>query len=338
MVGLFNEFDNIRVLGFPESEWTIRTIHEGASECTFFSSSHFLELIDSFSNGKATEQDFAIRGFIQDISKAYDTKSIGHDYLPELYNDQFLSISKEFLLQILDLDKTTKTFISGKCFFPYIWKANATWDSCNFAQHKGKNRFLYYRFRTMDKSEFHSIVSRYLGKFFSIIQGNEIVAYDWLLPNRTLEIINSYLTQPIKQVCVWRDPRDRFLSCVKAGGYPPLDIEEHSNMVLTRIRDQRPSEHRLVVRFEDLILKYEETTQKIMNFLGIAPSHHVAPKTIFDPSISVANIGAWKLYPDQEFMKALENRLGDYCYYPKRENLSEESIALLRSSGNWEGI
>ena len=42
------------------------------------------------------------------------------------------------------------------------------------------------------------------------------------------------------------------------------------------------------------------------------------------------NIGIYKNFVDQEFMKQVEQRLGEYCYYPEKENLSEEAWNLLK--------
>lgn len=338
LVGLFNEFDNIRMVGWPEPDWIKRKINTGITECRFFSSTRFLKLLDSFHEGTLAEQDAIIREFIYDVAMAYETKSVRQDNMSELYNDYFLKISRDFLIKALELTPETKEFMSHQRFFPYLWEKMHSWEHCNFACYKGANKFLFYRFRKMEEEEFRAIVREYLENFFSIIQGNEIIAYDWLLPQTALEKVNYYLSKPIKQVCVWRDPRDRFLSCIKTACDVPMKIEDHCNMLLTKLKNQAPSENRLVVRFEDLVLKYEETTQKVMKFLELDPSHHVAPKTIFDPSLSVVNIGAWKLYPDQEYMKALEDRFKEYCFYPEKENLSAESLALLKASGNWEEL
>ena len=87
-----------------------------------------------------------------------------------------------------------------------------------------------------------------------------------------------------------------------------------------------------MIRFEDLVLKYEETTQKILDFIGMDKSHHVAPKSVFNPAISVVNIGAYKTFVDQDFMRQIEERLGEYCYYPEKENLSEEAWNLLKAN------
>ena len=62
------------------------------------------------------------------------------------------------------------------------------------------------------------------------------------------------------------------------------------------------------------------------------PAEHVAPRAVFDPAVSAVNIGAYKQFHDQEFMRQIEERLGEYCYYPEKEHLSEAAWKLLREA------
>ena len=58
------------------------------------------------------------------------------------------------------------------------------------------------------------------------------------------------------------------------------------------------------ISFEDMIYNYEETTQRIMDFVGIAVTHHIAPKTRFNPAISIKGTKLWKSHP--EYSDAVE--------------------------------
>ena len=95
---------------------------------------------------------------------------------------------------------------------------------------------------------------------------------------------------------------------------------------------ENPDPDTLLIRFEDLVLKYDETTKKIMDFIGMDASRHINPKLFFDPSVSVANIGAYRYFEDQEFIRQIEERLSKYCYYPEKENLSDEAWNLLKTN------
>jgi len=49
-----------------------------------------------------------------------------------------------------------------------------------------------------------------------------------------------------------------------------------------------------LIRFEDLIIKYDTTVDKIFKFLGIKKSDHILKKKYLDPEISIKNVGQWK--------------------------------------------
>jgi len=173
--------------------------------------------------------------------------------------------------------------------------------------------------------------------FFSVAKTKDFFVCDQLLQYFvTLEQMNFYVNEvPIKEICVYRDPRDQFLSAFRWDfQWMPRSIDKlvSRHRATTGAALNSPNPNRLMVRFEDLVLKYDETTQKIMEFCGIDPKNHVRPKSVFDPAISAVNIGAWKNFVDQDFMRQIEERLGEYCYYPEKENLSEEAWALLKAT------
>ena len=93
-----------------------------------------------------------------------------------------------------------------------------------------------------------------------------------------------------------------------------------------------PNPNRLLIRFEDIVLKYDETSKKIMDFIGMDASRHIHPKSVFDPALSAVNIGAYKTFEDQDFMRQIEELLSEYCYYPEKENLSDKAWSLLKAN------
>lgn len=341
LVGLFQEFDNIRVVGYPEKPWIKNvTDKEMQSECCFMSQSGFVEMIQSFKKESPEAISLKIRKFISSINNAYKNKRVAAwENLPGIYNDTFKEITQKLLFSILDLDDHTKEFMQSK-LFPHVAKDvdEFPFDSCSFVLGKGRKRYLSYRFADLTDEEFKNHVSEYLEKFFSILEGKEFVAYDQFLPKRYLEALNQYMRNPIKQIVVVRDPRDQFLSIYRRDITWWLrsakDIKDHHINRLSEFPEDNP--HRIIIRFEDIVLNYEHTKRRIMNFLGLKSENHVAPKSIFDPSISVTNIGAYRKFHRQEYIQEIEKELGEYCFYPEKENLSNEAIQLLISSGNWD--
>ena len=67
------------------------------------------------------------------------------------------------------------------------------------------------------------------------------------------------------------------------------------------------------VRFEDLVYNYEETTKKIMDFVGLEKSQHAFPKKFFNPSVSKLNTKLWEKYKTND-ISLIEKELKEYLY------------------------
>lgn len=70
-----------------------------------------------------------------------------------------------------------------------------------------------------------------------------------------------------------------------------------------------------IFRFEDLVLDYDNTIPKVIEFLGLKKENHVAPKTQFRPEYSKKNIGLYKNHYDQDSIKYIDEHLKEFCYY-----------------------
>ena len=71
----------------------------------------------------------------------------------------------------------------------------------------------------------------------------------------------------------------------------------------------------LRIQFEDLIYNYEETSARVIDFVGIDPLHHTAPRSCFDPAKSIKNTNVAKRYPGCENdIKYIESELKEYLY------------------------
>lgn len=344
LVGLLNEFTNVFVVGYSEPSFTKTHVQTTHSECWFFNASHFPEMISSFQKGTPEEIDAEIKQFIAATKRAYSKKGvIDIENLPELYGDEFRIISRHFLYNILDMDAPTLEFMKDR-EFPDIDSNRhvdySEYENCSFVKKAGNKHYLFYQFKEMPKEHFHNYVSEFLKSFFAILGKNSAcVAYDQLCHEWYLSCLNQYMEVPIKQICVYRDPRDKFMDvCMRDTYWVPRSLDAYCLQERHKLENMF-AEHdpnRLFVRFEDLVLKYDDTVKQIMLFLGLKPEQHHAPKSVFDPIISVANIGQYKYYHRPEIISGIEERMSEYCYYPEKENLSKESIALLKSSGNWD--
>jgi len=78
------------------------------------------------------------------------------------------------------------------------------------------------------------------------------------------------------------------------------------------IKEDHPK--KLVIRFEDFVLKYDETSKIVNEFLGLNEKNHINIKKYFKPEISGKNIGIYKNNDNLQDIKYIEDKLNEYCY------------------------
>ena len=319
----FKEFDNTTVFGHTPLKPLNR------AEMSLFQEPSFFDFMDKFSSGTLLEKDRAIKGFISLIYRYSNDKSD-----PDFYNRKFLDNSIKFITSVLDLDDYTRAFMRDKQY-PVRRVKEDTFDKCSFLRHQGVGQYVFYRYKEMSPDAFNNHAKDYIRSLFRLQSSKEFYCFLALAPTYVLNRLNSFMDKPIKRIIVWRDPRDQFVSAFRQDiSLLPVTIDKYVTFSTYHIKYafENPDPDTLLVRFEDLVLKYDETTKKIMNFIGMDASRHVNPKSIFDPSVSAANIGAYRYFEDQDFIRQIEERAGEYCYYPEKENLSDEAWNLLKTN------
>lgn len=130
-----------------------------------------------------------------------------------------------------------------------------------------------------------------------------------------------YFENP-KAIVVDRDPRDyycfikkflypkgrRQLPCRNVEDFVTFYRKERENMPYM-LEDSRI----LRIQFEDLIYRYDETTQRICDFCGLDHSKRV--RKIFDPELSKNNTQVFKRYPELlEDVKYIEDHLKEFLF------------------------
>lgn len=340
VIGFLNEFDNTTVMGYCETQYSVS--NKSLGEITFFSAGSFFEFVDAFDTDNILEKDLVIKKFINDVYNFYDRGIRGKS--SRFYNDLFLNAFTSLFYDVLDLDEYTINFMKGQRF-PIAWNsADEKFQNCSFMKGKGISQYIFYKFKDISKADFDHYISVCLNSLFSSIPSEEYLVCDQLLKRNKeqyslVDRLNRYMNdRPIKEICIYRDPRDRFLSAFRFDiSWLPRDVDKYAISYTKGLLGKhfsQSSPNRLMIRFEDMVLKYEETTKKIMDFIGVDPAHHVAPKSVFDPAISVVNVGAYKQFVDQDFMKQIEEKMPEYCYYPEKEDLSQEALDLLKGTKN----
>lgn len=136
-------------------------------------------------------------------------------------------------------------------------------------------------------------------------------AFEPFHPQRCLKFFDR-----VKCIIVDRDPRDNYVQQLT---YPPIAL--NAPEFIQRFRIQRDAARKffqenpdiLRIRFEDLILQYEDMVARIIEHLGEDPSVHVNRKKYFDPGVSIKNVGLWKNHPRRDEIDLIHRELREYC-------------------------
>lgn len=142
------------------------------------------------------------------------------------------------------------------------------------------------------------------------------------LPVQCFNKADDYFGKDTKMIVVDRDPRDIYVDLVdnrmRIGSelyrYDSVEkyIEWHK-----KSRVVSSNKNLLKIRFEDAVLEYEETRQRIFDFLGIDKDDHINQYCFFDPNVSKHNIGIWKKYKSgqaPEIFDKIYKELKEFCY------------------------
>ncbi len=148
------------------------------------------------------------------------------------------------------------------------------------------------------------------------------IMVDQIVPPSNVERYVRYF-KDIKSVVVDRDPRDLYILAkyVWHDAIVPTENVEVYCKWFAYLREHRKTEvynpeHAILVQFEDLIYKYEETTKRIMEWLNLTEEQHVSPKSGFDPAKSIKNTRLWISNPQyQAEADEIAKRIPEYLYH-----------------------
>lgn len=184
------------------------------------------------------------------------------------------------------------------------------------------NRHENVRYRLITGENFYDKLKLYLKSILLDSISNAV--------NHTLVLNNSFEPfEPIKflsyfenakSIIVDRDPRDIFVFA----NLPSLGFNDKGELyrrisgafdveifikrlkVYRQSTNSQISDRILRIKFEDLVLDYNKTSEEIYRFLKIDPSMHVRRLENFNPEKSLKNVGLWQKYEDQNSIKLIE--------------------------------
>ena len=274
VVDLLKEYENIQCI---EDEIGFPYLPDGITDLE-----HHINNSSIYFNG-----DVAIRRYIHMCKKSD---------IPRKYKKQFFKLTNEYIKRLTDTTWRGNSYFDGSRLegLKYVsWKAKRMVTAVIY--HYTKKAILFDQ-RTMylayDNSSFEEHTKWYfreIEKLFS--DGKKFVIFNQFFsafqPERSMKHADNG-----KTIVVDRDPRDIYIlgkirhenSC-----YPVDDVKKYVTWYKKCHKEGMPvdTENVLYVQFEDLIFKYDETVNRIENFLGLG--EHVDKKKRFKPEISKNN-------------------------------------------------
>ncbi len=316
VTNFFSEFDNVFSLG----EYEYRFLHDpdGIADLEY-------NVVEN--NNRHNTSD-AIKRYIR---FAATQKKLGYGGY-DIFEDEFEKATEEFIDDITELKAKTwwnKDRLDRGQLFCFIDRVYSFFKRLFKNELKTEIRYslltdrelAYYS--AVDEETFLKAVRKYVDRLLSFANKNKLpyVMVDQMVPPTNTKRFLRYFDD-CKIIATERDPRDIFLLEKyewKWGVLPVKDVKEYVEWFKITRKYSHPvdEDHSRVLRinFEDMIYKYDETKQILCDFAGIDASHHVNPKTIFDPSRSIKNTNLVSRYPGcEEDIRYIESELKEYLY------------------------
>lgn len=212
----------------------------------------------------------------------------------ELFTTFFLSITS------LRMTSLSRTYYNG-----YLYNSD-------------EKRGIYY-LKQLSRDTYISICRNFLTSLFNqIFDGLEYIIADQLFSDTELNIERNLEYIPnLKSIVVVRDPRDTYAWALKKNiewiAHKSVDefiIWYHNQY--KNIEKNRNNDNCLIVKYEDLVLDYENTIKEIERYLGYKENQHINKLKYFNPNISANFVGIYKNLSSDDIAK-INFGLRGYC-------------------------
>ncbi|MDL2292011.1 sulfotransferase domain-containing protein [Acholeplasma sp. OttesenSCG-928-E16] len=275
--------------------------------------------------------DMAVNNFL-DCSRWQNDNDFGwFGSYRKHFGNVFLKITDEFIDSISKKKKISSAVHITKVRFSPIKAILQLCAKVIYGRKIGKlgRKYIYdgkYKYFSMPtKEEFTFASKKYTTSYINLFsQEGKVNVFDHLLWAQQTALLNDYF-EDLKVIIVNRDPRDVYLlnkyywhkppvSNVKP--FFPTNVEDFVfEWERSIVEKQQNCDNILYINFEDLIYKYEETVQKIEQFLEISPIEHVKKGSFFHPDMSIENTQIFELSKEwKDEVEPLKQRLLEHVY------------------------
>ncbi len=190
---------------------------------------------------------------------------------------------------------------------------------------------------TPDVNIFLNATRKYVSRILSYMNktNSNVILLDQIFPPTNIKRYLRYIPDEynVKTFIVDRDPRDLFVLCkyVENTQVIPCQTPEiFCNWFLwTRMQSHRQekSNNYMRVQFEDLIYKYDETREAIVNYCGFNDMPCSKKKQIFKPLLSINNTQVWKRFPEcSKEIEYISEKLKKFCYDYSSSQLAPDFV------------
>ena len=252
----------------------------------------------------------------------------------------FNKVGKDFSNKLdIDFMLESKKYIDSLAYMTYL--GDTAVHRYNIPAYKNfimklRTKFSKYRnnnakqmfFARPVESDFIKETRNYINNLF--YKYMELEKIDTLVIDQAISPTNitdtSRYFEHVKVIIIDRDPRDIYANMVKRNhlfGPELLNRESYEKYIQWYEQSRRLSEkdrnnsdideYVLRLSFEDLVFKFDDSVEKISNFLG-GNMRHIDKGKYFSTEYSAKNVGLWKHYHDQSIMDKIGKELKSYCY------------------------
>lgn len=317
ITGLLSEFEGV-FADYGEHEYVFTHCPNG-----------LFDLEDKLLQGNnAIRSDEAIHSFLATMTELYDKRYWWVGHYKDTFGEDFLKLTQEFVESIITVETDQYWYYQENTNFKMAIKLvfNRILKLVSLNKVKGRKPLLYPNMWVSipSEEEFYNAAKHYLDRLFEMIglDKRNLILDQLLLPFNLFRFEN-YFDKNTYPIVVSRDPRDVFISNKyiynKQGvGVPyPTDVNAFCDYYKRMRLSEKGSNSDQIIRinFEDLIYKYDETLEMIINRTGLSSSDHLRKKENFNPEISIRNTQIFtgnELYSEE--VRIIEEKLSEYLY------------------------
>ena len=336
VVDLLREYEEMQVVPYKDINY---------EHVAFYANGGLFDTVSLLTKGN---NPFSSDGAIHNFNKAMHRIN-DYDYLcfgsyKKLFGNEFITLCDKFVNAISTSHKSKNSNHVIKSRFSLI-KAIAQLAAKilykkNFSKYGIKYIYdsttLYCAMPT--EEELYKAAKEFTSGYFALFNkftDKSVKVFDHAIWASEVDAFQECFGDDLKIIVVDRDPRDVYLSDqyiwskppIRINGEPhfPTNIDEFISEWKKTIICSYNNPNALYIHFEDLIYNYEETVNRIEQFIGI-PLHHTDMGKVLEINKSIENTqlfnvnAEWKSQADQ-IAKGLPEYLYNFPYERKPERL-----------------